>query len=289
MKLNKHYGLRNLLSNKSAYLFVTIILLSTYSCSYGKQLNQHKATMDEVIKENSALKKEIDEIIQQLNKRETELESIKFELSLIRKELLEIKSPSISPEQSDTERLDKLIQELSASSCDMNRLTFELRKFGKRGAMALLEALKKPDSDYRSKVEKIFSGLLIEDASAILVLSLKDPRLRISTAKILGDLKDYYIVNELNEYLTSDDDDFTFTIAESLVKLKDKRGMPVLIEYLKKSDPNKRVIAFNLINKITGLTLDYKYYDEKELATGAKRWEEWWMKNAPTFTFPPDE
>lgn len=289
MKSNNHYTFKNLMRNKCIYLLISIVLFSICSCSYGKQLSQQKTISNELIEKTDSLKKELNEMTQQLNKREAELESIRFELAILRKELLELHSPSVSSEQSQSEQLAKLIQELSDSSCDTNRLIFELRKFGKRAVLALLEALKKPDPDYRSKVEEIFSGLLTEDASSFLVLSLKDPGLRISAARILGNLKNYPVVNELNGYLTSDDEDFVFVVAEALVKLKDKRGMPVLIDYLKKPDPNKRVIAFNLIRKITGLTLDYKYYDETGLTAGAKKWEEWWIKNAPTFTFPPDE
>ncbi|MFH0888225.1 MAG: HEAT repeat domain-containing protein [Planctomycetota bacterium] len=280
---------KSLMRNKYIYLLGSIVLLSICSCSYGKQLSQQKTISNELIEKTASLKKELNEMTRQLNKREAELESIRFELAILRKEFSELRSPSISSDQSQSEQLTKLIQELSNSSYDINRLIFELRKFGKRAVLALLEALKKPDPDYRSKVEEIFSGLLSEDASSFLVLSLKEPVLRMSAARILGNLKNYSVVNELNEYLTSDDEDFVFVVAEALVKLKDKRGMPVLIDYLKKPDPNKRVIAFNLIRKITGLTLDYKYYDETGLAAGAKKWEEWWIKNAPTFTFPTDE
>lgn len=260
------------------------------ACSYGNQLQKQDTRTKELEQKIISFAKEVYDLTQRLGKQQKDMESLRFEMSVLRKELMELRSPSLSPEQSQTERLTKLLQELVNPSCDTNKLAFELRKFGKRAVLALIEALKKPDPDYHTRVEQVFSGLLVEDATPLLLPSLKDLSLRISAARILGNLKNYSVVDELSGYLSHDDDDFVFALAEALVKLKDKRGVPVLIDFLKKSDPNKRAIVFNLLNKITGVTLDYKYYSESpELIEGTKRWEEWWLKNSPTFMFPVDE
>ncbi|MBI5778197.1 MAG: HEAT repeat domain-containing protein [Planctomycetes bacterium] len=273
--------------------FIAVILaLSTLlaSCSYSNQLKQRDDRTMELEQKIAVLAKEAYDLNQRFNKQQKDMESLRFEMGVLRKELMEMRSPSLSPEQSQTERLTKLLQELANPSCDTNKLAFELRKFGKRSVLALIEALKKPDPDYHTRVELVFSGLLVDDATPLLLPSLKDLSLRISAARILGNLKNYSVVDELSGYLSGDDDDFIFAVAEALVKLKDKRGVPVLIDFLKKSDPNKRAIAFSLLSKIAGVTLDYKYYsNESELSSGTKRWEEWWLKNSPTFMFPPDD
>jgi len=262
------------------------------ACSNDKQILRHDETLIQLSQKIQLLEKQMEESKQLLNRRETELESIRFELGLLRKELLFIRSPSASVDQSQSEQLSKLLQELSSPTCDTRKLAFELRKIGQRAVMALLDALKKPDLEYRDRVESTFSCLLITDASPFLIGALKDTALRISAARILGNLKDYTLINDLNNYLISNetDDDFLFFIAEAMVKLKDKRGVPSLIEYLKKSDLTKRAIAYNLLNKITGLTMGYKYYAEpNEVTEGARKWSDWWVKNAPAFVFPDEQ
>lgn len=290
---NKNIGILKLLSFQLCPLLtgLAILALSMFlvSCS-SNQLKQQDVRVNELERKVTSLAKEIYDLSQRFSRQQKDMESLRFEMGVLRKELMEMRSPSLSPEQSQTERLTKLLQELVNPSCDTNKLAFELRKFGKRAVLALIEALKKPDSDYHTRVELVFSGLLVEDATPLLLPSLKDLSLRISAARILGNLKNYSVVDELSGYLAGDDEDFVFAVAEALIKLKDKRGVPVLIDFLRKSDPNKRAIAFNLLNRITGVTLDYKYYsNETELLNGTKRWEEWWLKNSPNFIFPPDE
>ncbi|MDI6733422.1 MAG: HEAT repeat domain-containing protein [Planctomycetota bacterium] len=267
---------------------LTIVLaLTIVSCSYGQRIEESNSRFKELEDKIIALTKELKELNQRLNNEQKVSEMLKFELALLRKELLEIRSPSLSPDQSTTERLTRLIQELSNPASDIDKLIFELRKFGKRGPLALMESLKKPDVEYRQRVERVFSGLLSEDAASILLPALKDPLVRTSVARILGNLKDYSVRSELNSYLLGDDEDFVFVVAEALVKLNDKAGIPVLIDFLKKPGSNKRALAFDTLHKITGLTLNYKYYAEQsELIEGVKRWEDWWLKNASTFTFP---
>lgn len=271
-------------------LTAALVFFVMQSCSGGAQLQQHDSAITELNQRINVLETQLKENDKRLSQRELELESLRFEMGLLRKELLEMKTPSLNPEQSQTERLGKLIQEISNPDCDTKRIAFELRDFGKRAAVALLDALKNPDSAYRTRVEKTFSGLLSNDAAPFLTGALKDLSLRTSAARILGDLQDTSVLNELNNHLTVDNEDFVFAVAEAMVKLRDKRAVPTLIDYLKKTDLNKRAIAFNLLNKITGLTLDYKYYGESaEVNEGAKRWAEWWVKNAPSFIFPSDD
>lgn len=266
---------------------ICLLFFALPACSSHKKTGLHQESLNKLSAQISSLQKELSNTNQNLVRREAELESIRFELGVLRKEILDLRSPSTSPEQSQSERLNKLIQELSNPLCDTNKLAFELRKFGKRATVALLEVLKKPDIQYRSRVEKTFSGLLSEDTTSFLLPSLNDPILRISIARILGDLKDYSAANELSNYLNAENNDFLFVVAEALVKLKDKRGIPLLIEYLKKTDLNKRAIAYNLLNKISGLTMDYKYYGKpSEVLEGTKKWEDWWIKNASSFIFP---
>ena len=271
-------------------LVILMLLVFISACSYGTQLQKQDSRAVELERKITSLTKAVYDLTQRLGGQQKDMESLRFEIGVMRKELMELRSPSLSPEQSQTERLTKLLQELDNPSCDTNKLAFELRKFGKRAVLALVEALKKPDSNYRTRVEQVFGGPLVEDATPLLLPSLKDATMRTSAAHILGNLKNYSVVDELSGYLSGDDDGFVFAVAEALIKLKDKRGVPVLIDFLSKSDPNKRAIAFNILNKITGVILDYKYYsDGAELLAGAKRWEEWWLKNAPTFIFPVDE
>ena len=271
-------------------LIILIFFVFISACSYGNQFQKQDIRAGELEQRVNVLAKEVYDLTQRLGREQKDVESLRFDIGIVRKELMELRSPSMSPEQSQTERLTKLLQELTNPSCDANKLAFELRKFGKRAVLALVEALKKPDPDYRTRVEKTFSGLLVEDATPLLLPSLKDNALRISAAHILGNLKNYSVVDELSGYLSGEDEGFIFAVAEALVKLKDKRGVPVLIDFLKNPDLNRRAIAFNLLNKITGVTLDYKYYsNETELLNGTKRWEEWWLKNSPNFIFPVDE
>ena len=182
-------------------LIILIFFVFISACSYGNQFQKQDIRAGELEQRVNVLAKEVYDLTQRLGREQKDVESLRFDIGIVRKELMELRSPSMSPEQSQTERLTKLLQELTNPSCDANKLAFELRKFGKRAVLALVEALKKPDPDYRTRVEKTFSGLLVEDATPLLLPSLKDNALRISAAHILGNLKNYSVVDERTKVL----------------------------------------------------------------------------------------
>ena len=66
-------------------------------------------------------------------------------------------------------------------------------------------------------------------------------------------------------------------VAGALAQLNDKRGIQVLIEYLKSTEAHRRFQAMNYLTAVAGETLGYTPYSaERDRNKAIERWESWY-------------
>ena len=116
--------------------------------------------------------------------------------------------------------------------------------------------------------------------------ALKKPQTQLSTIKILGNLGDPIAIPSLSNFLTDKSLDLRFYAADSLVKLKEKKAIPTLIDYLKGSDTAKSAIACDTLRQKTGQKLPFPFFGSKEeREKSAAAWEQWWKEKGDRFEF----
>ncbi|MBI4712113.1 MAG: HEAT repeat domain-containing protein [Planctomycetes bacterium] len=269
------------------------LLLSALICclplgcfaSKGSYESQQKR-IAELEKQNQALMTDLKQLNKALDDRIRALETMKFEVGLLRQEVMRKGEPKTET-ATTAEQINALIKQIADANADINGIAEKLPALGKGAIVAVIETLKSPDVGYRSRLEKVLSLMPTNEVVPVLNSTLKDKTLRVSSARVLGSIKDKSAVPALAECLTDNDDDFCFEVAQALIKLKDKRGIPVLIDTLKNDDQPKRAMAINTLSELTGQTFDYKHYAPlQEQEESVKKWEEWWMKNGDAFVFP---
>lgn len=240
----------------------------------------------ELEKQNQALAKQVQELAEIANTDAKKIDFMHFEMGLLRREVLDKERAKL--DDSQKEQINKLVKMLEPENANIQEISAKLAPFGKGAVVALAEAMRTPNVKYRGRLETSLQLMPIQDVIQVLSIDLRDNTLKFSAARVLGNIQDSSVVQLLAQALLDADENFAFVIAESLIKLKDKRGIPALIEALKSSDQSIRALAINLLSKITnGQTFDYKHYTSaNEQQFAIKKWNDWWLKEAANFTFP---
>ncbi|MBI4834037.1 MAG: HEAT repeat domain-containing protein [Planctomycetes bacterium] len=256
-----------------------------FGCASSSKLNDCIMEINRLRTQTDYFNKENQELKAKMKDFEGNIERLKFDLGLVRKEVMDMKSGGPQPTQ--PEQVDKLIKELANPESDIALVSEKLREYGKQSVIALVQRLKDTDIDFLRRVEMSLERMAPSDAVPLLLDALRQPEIRNSAARVLGRLNDRSAVLPLAEYLKKgEDSDFVFTVAESLVKLKDRRGIPVLIENLKSDNSARRALSFDALSKSTGQTFNYKpYLSEEERIMAVQKWEEWWAKEGDKFDF----
>lgn len=269
---------------KIQLVFIAMILAVLIGCASSSQVKECEAELSRVKIENEHLYNEVQVLKETLNKATKSLETMKFDLGIIQKELISIKTGGAA--STESEAIDKLIEQLKNNEVALPKATKELREYGKPAIVALVRQLKDKDINIVRRIELVFAKLAPSEVIPVLSESLMQPDIRNSAARILGDINDSSAVIPLVERIKDKDNDFVFSVAEALVSLKDRRGIPVLIENLKSDNSSRRALAFDTLSKITGLTFEYKpYLSAEERLNAVKDWENWWFKEGDRFEF----
>ncbi|MBI3096833.1 MAG: HEAT repeat domain-containing protein [Planctomycetes bacterium] len=172
------------------------------------------------------------------------------------------------------EKVDALLRQVSTAGVDV--------------VPSLIRGLGDNDFEFRSRAEKALAVVPARISQSFLLDELKrNPDSRIRVVRILGLQGDPSAVPHLFTYLgDKNNSELRFAAAGSLVQLKAKEGIPILIEGLKSSDAVKCALAFDILRKATGQEFGYKYYastSDRELS--ARKWDAWWKENGPRFEF----
>lgn len=271
---------------KKYLLGVTCYLLAVMGCAWSG--NQSQAELKRLNSEVTALQGEIERLNSSLKTIQESLERMKIDINIIIRDLIALKGGKEGP--TVAEEVTQLINKLKNPQELPEKVSKELKPYGKSALVALLYALKEPNLEFRERVEKTLGCLPGKDTVEVLSEGLKDPQTRVSAARILGQLKDPAAIPILAEYITTDNNDFGLSVAEALVRLKDKRGIPMLIEYLKSDEGVHRALAIDCLSRATGKNFDYKHYAlETDRMAAIKKWQKWWMQEGQNFRFKNEE
>ena len=100
----------------------------------------------------------------------------------------------------------------------------------------------------------------------------------VMAAYVLGKLEDPRSLDALAGATNSTSSALRYEAATSMVRMGDRRGLPVLIEGLDDRDPLVRARAIIVLYERTGETKDYKADDHpRERAAAISRWRAWYQ------------
>ena len=267
------------------FFYVLTLAILTAGCTAGlrRDLDQSQNQITALQQKSINLNQQLQTVRKNSEKNAKDVEDIEFEVSIIRKRLLDMNEPV---QQQSHAEIKKLITELKEKGKHPVEIAPRLRPFGKAAVTALTFHLKDLDLHFRTKIEAVLSQLEPKHVIPIIKNLLHDPNLRVSAARILGNLDDQSVSSLLAECIDDENQQFCFVVAEGLIKSKDKRGIPVMIELLQNENDSLRALAFDSLSKTTGLTFDYKHYEATEKRKPAiRKWEDWWMQNGESFNF----
>lgn len=153
--------------------------------------------------------------------------------------------------------------------------------------MEMRDAVKKFNMPLVNAVQQILEGLEPEAAAQELIPVLDEPALQVIAADALGTIGHASAREPLVKALGSENFDFRFAAAESLIRLKGpeaKKAIPVLIDGLDPKYRSKNLRAWSVLHHVTGFSGGYRPYmpDEEKLQTRAK-WLEWWQQQGDVF------
>lgn len=108
-------------------------------------------------------------------------------------------------------------------------------------------------------------------------LSHPDPSVRITSAYLLGLLKDPRSLDALNRALSDPLEDVRFEAGTALLRAGDDRAVPLLIHGLEHPDPLVRARAITVLQGRTGSTLDFRPdATPEDRAAAVARWRAWY-------------
>jgi hypothetical protein len=91
--------------------------------------------------------------------------------------------------------------------------------------------------------------------------------------------------------MSSDNPDSSIPAIKEAADKNDRSALPKLVEDLNDNDPAVRFAAISALEKMTGQTLDYHYYDDYPTrAPALARWQKWLKDNGfPSATTEPND
>lgn len=228
------------------------------------------------------------DVYKKLSERIAGLES---ELAIIKTELTKVMSQPITTPNTDTEKkVKEVLGKVKKGELTPTAGAIELRGLGDSIIPVLISGLKTAksvkDFEYVDKIEDLLSGLPTELLVTHIPSTLKDEQTRSSIVRIIGNTGNKELSKSLEAYASEPDKDLRFLVGEAMVKCKNKGGIPILIEALRYDKEGYNIVAYDLLNKATKLSFDYKMYlSAKENEGAIKKWEEWWTGSGGTFEF----
>jgi hypothetical protein len=184
----------------------------------------------------------------------------------------------------------QIIAELNDEKITVDEAFQGLKSYQKEAVPLIWGSLK--DAKYRrafdrlNRLEDLLTRVSPEYLYDHLEAWLKDPEAQIIAVRIVGTIGSKDLSKFLTLYINTTDPELRFCIGEALVKCKDKAGIPLLIDTLEYEIAGYNVIAFDILNKLTGKRFNYKIYKSaKQNREAIKAWRKWWTENGDTFEF----
>lgn len=154
-----------------------------------------------------------------------------------------------------------------------------LRPYAKDAAPYLMGELRRAVTkvDFTKQIETVLSKFPAADLLVPLEKALGDRLIRLSSARIVGALRDKGLSRILEAHASSDDEDFRLAVGEALVRCRNVAGIPALVQSLRSAQTDTRIIAISTLKAVNrGQDFGYKApLDADRNAAAIRAWEEW--------------
>lgn len=163
---------------------------------------------------------------------------------------------------------------------DIERLQRELSPHAAAATAFLLDEIARHPSDTQlaGRAEDLIGSFPADAVRTPLTQALNDPISRISAAQLIGHIADAAYADVLHPFTTDLDPSFRLSVAVAMVRCRDTRGIPYLIEGLESRSLADRIQSIQHLRRINrGETYGYDWQGEAEQNGGAVRqWRDWW-------------
>lgn len=234
----------------------------------------------------------------------TELDSVRAAMEQL-EEALERRAFGIAPtgtlfsadaegKRLDPEKIRKaqeIAGRLSDPQADRRSLLAELLPLRSAAIAVLAErSLYANDLGSRTSAAEMLSDFPTPEVTAYLVRLIEADETRVGAMKLLRDYGTPSALPFIVPFLEAKEEAVRFAAALATVKLRDKRAIPVLIEYLASTDEATRTVAFDALRRATSQTFDYRSYgsgfeDKQEREKAIQEWIAWWKQTEKNFNF----
>lgn len=160
-----------------------------------------------------------------------------------------------------------------------------LAPLARQAAPKICEALKSSlrDIEYMKKLEYVLARLPAAELKISTESALKDRVARYPVARVVGDVGDKELSRVLEPYTSDAELDFCYLVGNSLVRCRNRAGVPALLRALRAEDRNTRFLAIATLRPLNNdETLGFDFNKNADANTAAiKAWEEWYDKAGP--------
>jgi hypothetical protein len=159
----------------------------------------------------------------------------------------------------------------------------EMKPIASVSTIVFADALSKhaTDFDFLKKLETVLAAMPAKSLEIPLQEAVKDRRRRNSAAQIVGETKDLALSRILEPYTADPDDYFCYLVGGSLLKCKNRQGVPALLRPLRSDDKQLRMLTIKALKEVNGNNaFGYDWSkDSVENASAIKTWHDWWDKD----------
>ncbi|MHC4599795.1 MAG: HEAT repeat domain-containing protein [Planctomycetota bacterium] len=234
-----------------------------------------------------------------MTKRINRLTTLYHDLSIRHKDLqfeirlLRTRAEPFSTEKEAKAAQDKLIDMVKRIGTETEkewpRMKQELIAMGHAAVPFLLEVYRGAGATAMRRAGEVLLAIRDPRAAPPLLVGLGHPKTRMISAEALGELGVKKVARDLALHLKDEKADIRRIVADSLGKLGDLSGVPILIARLDHPDDSSRILAMTTLRRITGQNFEFDPYGaEEDQKNGIKMWNRWWNTNKSRFDLALD-
>lgn len=267
------------------------LLILCCSCANTQKEEEFKSAIKNEVTQLKSLQEQISktqvDIKNQMFELTGEIAVIKTKVNQIETKQSEAQTP-VSPTETGR-KVDAALGRLKANQLSPAETAKEIAAI-EMSAPYVFERLKQNiqarDFDTAARIEEVLAYMPINDIKSHLTDALKDDTLRIPAAKIIGRVGSTELSAVLEPYQNNNFPYFRFVVGDSLVRCKNKFGIPILIDALKNDRDVYSIIAFDILQRVTKNSFGYKIYASAvENQKAIELWQDWWHTSENSFHF----
>lgn len=199
----------------------------------------------------------------------------------------ETTSPAPQPSEDKTKLIVEAIAKLKRrmDTPEARDIGDQLKPLAKEAAPRLVAELRDNAMNlaFQKNVKEVLARFPTDALKELFVEGLRDNRLRLTCAEVVGMIADTPFSAVLDEHVSTQDEEFRLVVGEALVRCKRAEGVPLLIATMRSDQETFRFIAIRALKKLKGNDpMGFEYTLDKDSATNKAalaRWEKWWDEN----------